>query len=132
LPSLRDRAEDLFAIAQAIVAARGGRLDPAQVEVEAVERLMLHEWRANIRELAAILDEARRLEKTPGLRLETVERIVGAAVAPSAAVLTAELVQRALADTGGNESAAARKLGVPRGKLRRFLESSRGGPSGKR
>ena len=59
LPPLRDRPEDLFAILQEIRARQGAPFDPKVTEVEAVERLMLEPWRANVRDierLAASID----------------------------------------------------------------------------
>ena len=129
LPPLRERIEDLFSIAQAIVAARGESFAREQVEVEAAERLMLHEWRGgNVREVASTLERLARIEPPPVLRLETVERVLGplaGATSTSASGVTLEQVQRALAEAG-SESAAARRLGISRGKLRRMLEASRG------
>ncbi|MFO0570153.1 MAG: sigma-54-dependent Fis family transcriptional regulator [Polyangiaceae bacterium] len=52
----RERAEDLFAIAALRAAKMGETYTPDRVEVEAVERLMLHPWRANVRELHSVLD----------------------------------------------------------------------------
>ncbi|MBL9024530.1 MAG: hypothetical protein JNL21_20210 [Myxococcales bacterium] len=49
IPPLRDRAEDIFAILSALAAGRGAPLDPERVEIEAVERLLLHDWPANVR-----------------------------------------------------------------------------------
>jgi transcriptional regulator with AAA-type ATPase domain len=126
LPPLRERAEDIWEIARAIGLARGESLDAGVAEVEAVERLMLHPWASNVRELASAFERFAILEPLPALRLETVERAIGVrdgGTESSRRSLTAEEVQRALAECSGNESAAARQLGVSRGKLRRMLQS---------
>ena len=45
LPPLRERIEDLFPIAQALAQRKGRELEPATVEVEAMERLrQSHDW----------------------------------------------------------------------------------------
>lgn len=122
LPALRDRAEDLFAIAQAVTRKNGEELLAADVEVEALERLMLHELPANVREVAAVLSRAFAAERRPRLTLEALESILGppSAVASSrASALTAEGVAEALR-LEGSESGAARRLGISRGMLRRF------------
>jgi ActR/RegA family two-component response regulator len=65
------------------------------------------------------------IEPPPSLKLESVQQVPGDRRTPSTLVssaLTRETVKHALEEAGGNESAAARKLGVTRGKLRRFLE----------
>lgn len=125
LPPLRERPEDLFAILQAGAAARGMPFLPELIEVESLERLMLHPWKLNIRELLAVLD--RLLAIAPGaLPLWAVERVLGPAptsLRPGA--LVAEQVAQIIALCQGNETEAARRLGVSRGKLRRFLARGR-------
>lgn len=121
LPALRDRPEDLFSIMQALAARRNERYDPTHVEVEAIERLMAHDWQRNVRELAMILDRVATIEAAPKLPAAAVERVLGPLPASVRAPLTSDAVRQALDSCGGNESAAARKLGITRGKLRRFL-----------
>ncbi len=123
LPPLRERAEDAYAIACAIVAQRGEQFDPAQVEVEAVEALMLRAWPGNVRELVAALERIAAVEPPPALRLAAVERALGAGVPSRPGPLTPERVQAALEACSGNQSEAARQLGVSRGQLLRFLRS---------
>lgn len=119
LPPLRERPEDIFAIAQATAASHGG-YDPRRVEVESVERLLLHPWPANVRDLAACLSQVAGFERPPSLPIWAIERVLGPTHSVRAA-LTSNEVEQALRDAGGNESAAARRLGVTRGKLRRLL-----------
>ncbi len=126
LPPLRERREDLFPIMAVLSARRGIQLDAGVAEVEAVERLLLHAWPANVRELATTLDRIAALEPLPRLRLVTVERVLGAhPTSARTGQLTPMSVERALAACAGNETQAARQLGVTRGKLRRFLAPRR-------
>ncbi|HQY64728.1 MAG TPA: sigma 54-interacting transcriptional regulator, partial [Polyangiaceae bacterium] len=122
LPALRDRVEDLFAIAQAVTRQNGEELLAANVEVEALERLMLHELPANVREVASVLSRAFAAERRPSLTLEAIETILGppsAVASGRASALTLERVTEALR-LEGSESGAARRLGISRGMLRRF------------
>ena len=122
VPRLADRPEDLFAVAAALASAdpaRGG-LEADGVEVEALERLMLERWPDNARGLDAILRRAAALDPAPGLRSWTVERLLGPLEPASPEELSEEQVARVLEAVGGNEREAARRLGVSRGKLRRF------------
>jgi transcriptional regulator with AAA-type ATPase domain len=124
IPPLRDRAEDLFAILLALAETHRITFAPTDIEVEAVEQLMLHAWPSNVRELASVVERAALVKGSPSLRLEFVESVLGARVEPSGTTVTREQVQQALAEAGGNESEAARRLGVSRGKLRRLLQAS--------
>ncbi len=134
LPSLSQRPEDVFAIASAISPA-GQPYIPDDVEAQAVEALMLHPFPGNVRELAGVLKVAAQHDPPPGLTLRGVQAALtlrgASAAAPSAraqaqsrpAPLTPATVERALAQTSGNQSQAARLLGVDRGALLRFLKA---------
>lgn len=116
LPALRDRLEDIFPILQALAP-----LDPAQTDVEAVERLLLHAWPGNVRELEATVGRLAALAPGPALALWAVEQLLGPVEARTT-VLTEERVQAVLDRFAGNRTAAAAALGVTRGKLLRFLK----------
>lgn len=127
LPPLRDRREDVFAVVQRLAAGRGEHYDPDQVDVEALERLMLEPWPTNVRGLYLTLQSVARLTPPPQLRLADVERVLG----PPA--LRPPLSRQTALDAitaHGSKSAAARALGVSRGALYRALEepSSRDEP----
>ncbi|MEZ4445574.1 MAG: sigma 54-interacting transcriptional regulator [Polyangiaceae bacterium] len=117
VPPLRDRVEDLLPILRALAERAGAPLDEAHVEVEAVERLLGHDWPRNVRELANVLAAARRADPSPGLSLWSLEDLIGEAV-PRA--LTEAAVEAAIEASGGNLSRAAAELGISRGKLLRF------------
>ncbi len=121
LPPLRERAEDIWAIAQELPTSVGAQFDSDQVEVEAVERLLLEPWPDNVRGLTAALADVVAADPSPGLRAWSVERTLGPVANTRTMVLTTERVQGALAACGGSERAAAKQLGISRGKLRRFL-----------
>jgi MoxR-like ATPase len=119
VPALRQRREDLFSVAVELARRAGSALAADQVEVEALERLLLEPWPGNVRELDAALAAVRRLDPEPGLRLWAIEEVLGEAQGVEIA-LTQEAVDAALDAAGGNVTAAAQRLGVSRGKLLRL------------
>ena len=119
LPRLADRCEDIFAIAQAL-----RDLAAEDIEVEAMERLMLEPWPNNVRDLIALLDGVATHDDKPGLRLWAVDKVLGPRGGPPPR-LTPALVTATLDACAGSERQAARKLGVSRGKLRRFLKKDK-------
>jgi len=124
IPALRERAEDVFSVAVELSRRAGSALAADQVEVEALERLLLEPWPGNVRELDAALAAMRRIDPAPGLRLWALEEVLGASSGPKAA-LTQEMVDAAIAAAGGNVTAAAEKLGVSRGKMLRYRKRAR-------
>lgn len=129
LPPLRERREDIFAVTRALVqrsdrdiaaASSHISLDPARCDVEAVERLMLDLWPANVRGLEAALAKIVALSPPPELRAWAVEQVLGPGPAATG-VLTRDRVDAALTESAGNRTRAAALLGVSRGRLLRFL-----------
>lgn len=129
LPPLRERPEDLFPILAEIAVAGGRGLDPERCEVEAVELLLMQPWPSNVRELAAALARVRSAvqaaRQPDGLPAWAVRQVLGEEDrSPSGRALTPARVREVLEACGGNESEAARRLGVSRGALRRFREKA--------
>jgi transcriptional regulator of acetoin/glycerol metabolism len=125
LPPLRDRAEDLYSIARHVGPRVGAVLEPEHTEVEAMERLLLEPWPTNVRGLIAALSQIVAIDQGAGLRLWAVEEVLGKSKEIAGGPLTQTSVDAALQACDGNESRAARRLGVTRGKLRRFLSKPR-------
>jgi transcriptional regulator of acetoin/glycerol metabolism len=116
LPALAERPEDVYAILAALAHRRGVVLDPGNAEVEAVERLMLDAWPANVRDL----DRVAAAVATAGqLTLAVVERELQPRSRES--VLTREAAEQMVRECGGVEREAERRFGIARGKLRRAL-----------
>jgi DNA-binding NtrC family response regulator len=124
VPALRERSEDVFSLACELGRRSGRPLETRQVEVEAVERLLLERWPGNVRELDAALAAAHRLDPGPGLRLWALEEVLGASCLQAPA-LTREVAEAAIEAEGGNVTAAADKLGVSRGKLLRLRKRAK-------
>ncbi|HMR79524.1 MAG TPA: helix-turn-helix domain-containing protein, partial [Polyangiaceae bacterium] len=116
---------DIFSIAQALSSRTDAPLDANAVEVEAVERLLLAPWPGNVRELEAALAAARRADPEPGLRVWGLDEALGKQAAPVTTALTEEVVNAAIAAADGNLTAAAKRLGVSRGKLLRMRERAK-------
>lgn len=125
VPSLRERCEDIFSVACELTRRAGGELAAEEVEVEAMERLLLEPWPSNVRGLDATLAAVRRVDPAPGLRLWALDEVLGEAKGHKTA-LTQEVVDAAVEAHGGNVTAAAQSLGVSRGKLLRFRRRAKG------
>jgi DNA-binding NtrC family response regulator len=134
IPPLRERPGDIAVLAEHFVrqiAAGWGR--PAmRVTAAAIEALEARAWPGNVRELrnaverAVILAQGEELgaadfrEETPGVRPEG-DAAAGPMLPPEGIKLedwTDALVRQALARSAGNQSAAARLLGMSRDQIR--------------
>lgn len=120
VPRLAARAEDIFAIAGALAERRGQPYEPGKVAVQAVERLLREPWTMNVRELDAQLRRVEELDPG-GLQVWAVEQVLGPATHDTETALTEGRVRAAVLDEGGNKAAAARRLGVSRGKVIRKM-----------
>ncbi len=144
LPPLRERQDDITLLIEALcedIAARGGG---AQLELTADAQALLgaQPWRGNIRELRNVLEQLALRSDTHHIEAAQVDAVLREAglpaLAPTAVARSvprplpagdlrplpeqiAELEQRAiglaLAQTGGNRTAAARLLGISRASL---------------
>jgi DNA-binding NtrC family response regulator len=123
IPPLRERPRDLPLLAHAFVAslARG----PApRISEAAMEALQAHGWPGNVRELRNAIERALVLCDGPALLPEHLPRPVpfappdgvGPPEPPAGAVVDDERARilAALAACGGNQSRAARQLGISR------------------
>jgi transcriptional regulator with PAS, ATPase and Fis domain len=146
LPALRERREDIPLLCAHFIEKYNRRLGKQveRVEDEALQVLMAYAWPGNIRELenlmersvlfadgpeilASSLPDALR-EKTPGTAPIAAMGPLGAIAAPSGASmkeivrhaqaeLERELITRALEETGGNVTRAAKRLQISRKSL---------------
>ena len=80
IPALRDRMEDMPALADCILARLGEEMPVKRLSPAAASRLMEHDWPGNVRELSHVLERAAilaedRLEIAPEeIRLEAYSR----------------------------------------------------------
>jgi len=136
IPPLRERREDVPLLVHHFIAkyARPG-LPVEGIEDDALEMLSAHDWPGNVRELENVVESAMALAPGPRLRVADLPRERRAAagdLAQPAARLPLSLadyeraaLQRALAETGGDATAAARLLGIGRSTLYRKLARHR-------
>jgi DNA-binding NtrC family response regulator len=121
LPALRDRREDLAAIAIALL---GKHTRSVAFSADSIAALYAHGWPLNIRELeralAAALAVARERIELPHLPASVREWRV-TALRDDDAQLKARL-EAALATHGGNLAAVARELGKDRTQIRRWMK----------
>jgi two-component system, NtrC family, response regulator AtoC len=140
IPPLRERGGDIVALAQVLaeeVARRYG-LPPPTLPSAARERLLRHRWPGNVRELAHEIERSLVFDDDR-LAFSSLARPAGSADAAhpwlnpdyrfeegsfSLEAAIDALVQRALAQSDGNVSAAARLLGVPRDTVRYRLRTT--------
>jgi DNA-binding NtrC family response regulator len=141
LPPLRDRKEDIPALAEGFLAEFGNG-DGPRLSDEALAALDDHDWPGNVRELRNAMAQAAAVcagglvlpshlptfsmaseeDQAPlDAFLDAVEARGGALHAQAVAQLERRLIERALAATDGNRSLAAERLGLHRNTLRRKL-----------
>jgi DNA-binding NtrC family response regulator len=134
VPPLRERPEDIVALARVFLAAACARAQQPAKEFapEVARRLVDYRWPGNVRELsnamerAAVLSPGRRIE-LGDLPPEVVEPVPRSAVIASAG-RTLDEVERehilaTLAAVGGNRARAAETLGIGQATLFRKLKA---------
>jgi len=147
LPPLRNRGEDVVELAEYFLARREG--NRAHLSAEAVGMLKAHHWPGNVRELRNAIEHAAivcRSDMIIPRHLPTAVRNASGGAAGMAGLvdravenylnslpagpgqyaraiepLERGLIRRALAQAGGNQSAAAEVLGMHRNTLRKKL-----------
>jgi len=138
LPPLAERPEDIDPLIDHFVRefATSYGVSPKQVTPAARERLALHPWPGNARELQNVIERAFALSDAEQIDLDDVEpALSGAAPRPPGAaspsrparVLPLEdaerdLIAAALEQSGGNKNEAARLLRIDRQRLYRKIE----------
>ena len=138
MPPLRDRMTDVPLLAQSFLKefAKENEKPVKEISPEAMEALLNYSWPGNVRELRTAIEHAVVLCRGEKISFRdlpaAVKNGVGISVAPSTAVSRNPLsideaekqaVVRALKESNGNRSEAARKLGVSRRTLHRKLHS---------
>lgn len=136
LPELRDRREDIPMLVEHFVRRRG-RSDNLLLDKERFAVLMAHDWPGNVRELENVVERMLALPGIPVHELFDAPLRRPAATAPGVFVSDREdlptygsymqdcedrLLRDVMARSGGNISAAAKLLGLPRSTLRSKLE----------
>ncbi len=130
LPPLRQRSEDILLLANhalQMFTAKHGAPDRT-LAAEALAALRVHGWPGNVRELNHVIERAVLLAEGAEIRVGDLRLAPAPDIALESMTLAqAEryLVQRALAETGGDGEAAARRLGLSRSAFYRRLAALR-------
>ncbi len=139
IPPLRERGDDILALAEVLVAriARRYGLPVRAIPPEGKRRLKAHAWPGNVRQLAHEIERAMVFEGATALEFAALSARGGPEanaalrddfVFPesgfSLEATIDDLIRRALAQTSGNVTAAARLLGVTRDYVRYHLKDS--------
>lgn len=131
LTPLRDRLDDIEALAQHFL--RNGVARPKQLSNEALARLRAYDWPGNIRELRNIMERCRVLVQGPTVNASDLDGLFqsrapapvhaeGESLPMALARVERTMIEKALAETGGNRAEAARRLGIHRQLLYRKLD----------
>lgn len=138
MPPLRERREDVPALARSILARTAGRADVAQavLSTDALEELIRYDFPGNVRELENILERALALSSGGAIEPEDLRlrpavgeehpgdagasHVVppGTSLPEHLDLVEREMIYQALRETGFNRTAAARLLGITFRQLR--------------
>jgi two-component system NtrC family response regulator len=123
VPPLRSRLDDLGPLAWHMLRQMQPEIGERRLTADALDRLRSHPWPGNARELRNVLELAAVDCDADSIDLAAVERALRRIVEPSVLRPSPASLREALEQFGGNMSAAARALGVPRSTLRDRLKS---------
>ncbi|MBV9274653.1 MAG: sigma-54-dependent Fis family transcriptional regulator [Verrucomicrobia bacterium] len=136
VPPLRERREDIPLLANTFLKEISQRDSKAfkPLSPEAMDTLLTYDWPGNIRELKGAIDSGVTLATGSQITLQDLPPTIaqaqfasGAPMEPSAEQMNLHnnemrLIMRALDETGGNRTEAAKKLGISRRTLHRRLK----------
>jgi transcriptional regulator with GAF, ATPase, and Fis domain len=123
VPPLRERPEDIAPLAEMFAAAiaKQARVSTPTIDTDAMSALEGHAWPGNVRELRNAIERAVVLRQGKTIRRADLQLGEAAAAAPDGGGLWSALehverarIAAALDAAGGNQSAAARALGIAR------------------
>jgi DNA-binding NtrC family response regulator len=124
IPPLRERLDEIEGLATAFIQTRFeefGLPAPPVLHPDALLALKAHSWPGNIRELRNVMDRALLLSRDGVIEIASLElaprREPAQSEAPATPQREADEILQALARFGGNQSRAARSLGISRHTL---------------
>ncbi|KPK15227.1 MAG: hypothetical protein AMJ62_09965 [Myxococcales bacterium SG8_38] len=123
VPPLRSRPDDIVPLARHFLGRMQADVGPRELHAQAIERLCSYPWPGNVRELRNVLEHAAVDCEQASIGLAAVERTLRRISEPHAHKPSVHSLREALEQYGGNISAAARALGIPRSTLRDRLKS---------
>jgi transcriptional regulator of acetoin/glycerol metabolism len=123
VPPLRVRPDDIACLAQHFIRRMQAEIGERHLEAQALERLRGHPWPGNVRELRNVLELAALDCDGAVIDLAAIDRALRRSSEPCVVGASVASLREALEQYGGNMSAAARALGIPRSTLRDRLNS---------
>ncbi|MCC8617717.1 sigma-54-dependent transcriptional regulator [Xanthomonas vesicatoria] len=133
LPPLRERGQDVVLLAQYFL--RIGQSGARTLSPAAQARVLAYPWPGNVRELRNVMQRSQVLVRGHSIEADDLDEALGALAPPQAmpaapdmqlpeavARLEKQMIQDALAHSGGNRAEAARRLGIHRQLLYRKLD----------
>ena len=123
IPSLRDRTEDIIPLAERFITRFCKQYDKPLVRLtdDACEKLMLHPWYGNIRELEHAIEKAIIICDGDRLSAELFQlprrTDVPEATASTLEEMEMQMIRKTLDKCNGNLSAVASQLGITRQTL---------------
>ncbi len=124
VPALRFRPDDIEPLASHFMRLMEPEVGARRIARQAIERLHEHPWPGNVRELRNLLELAAIDCDGAVIDLASVERALRRSSEPSVLRHSANSLRETLEQYGGNLSAAARALGIPRSTLRDRLSAA--------
>lgn len=135
IPPLRERAEDIPAIAAAIMEKLNRKYPhlKKQISPEAMRMLQGYVWPGNVRELENVLQRLFALVEGETILPHHLAAFLPVgpwevtankpSLSQQLAMMERDMIQQALRSTGGNKARAARLLGMPRSSLYEKLKT---------
>jgi two-component system NtrC family response regulator len=133
LPALRDRIKDIEPLALYFAKMFAAKISKRNVELSAeyLEKLKLHQWKGNIRELKNVIERSVILSESEQLECDSLPYEIMHPVSNHAgsvfdlAVVEKNHIRKVLAHTKGNKTEAARLMNIGLTTLYRKLEEYR-------
>jgi DNA-binding NtrC family response regulator len=126
VPPLRVRPDDIACLARHFLRLMQPDLGEIRVEAQALQRLHGHPWPGNVRELRNVLELAAVDCDGAAIGLAAIDRSLRRSWESCGVSASVDSLREALEQYGGNMSAAARALGIPRSTLRDRLRTGPG------
>ncbi len=124
VPPLRVRPDDIAPLVAHFIRLIEPEVGERRIAPEALKRLHEYPWPGNVRELRNLLELAAIDCDGALIDLASVDRALRRCAEPSVHRPSAGSLRETLEQYGGNMSAAARALGIPRSTLRGRLEGA--------
>ncbi len=124
VPALRSRPDDVEPLASHFLQSMESEVGPRELAADALARLRSYPWPGNVRELRNVLEHAAADSDGFLIGLAAIDRALRRISEPFVQKPSIDALRDALEHYGGNVSAAARALGIPRSTLRDRLKGS--------